>query len=96
MARSWTSTRRPEAAGRREPVFSTKAEVVTKGASLAHHGVETLVSSDAARGAACGAACGVTLGAARSAIVYTNGPERRRKTVFGDLCTLLHPHRAPA
>ena len=32
--------------------------------------------------------------ATRAATVYTNAPERRRKTVFGDLCTLLHPHPA--
>ena len=32
----------------------------------------------------------------RVATVYTNGPERRRKTVFGDLCTLLRHHRPPA
>ena len=29
----------------------------------------------------------------RAATVYTNAPERRRKTVFTNLCTLLHPHR---
>ncbi len=32
----------------------------------------------------------------RVATVYTNGLERRRKTVFANLCTLLHPHRPPA
>ena len=32
----------------------------------------------------------------RSAIVYTNGPEQLRETVFGDLCTLLRHHRPPA
>ena len=96
MARSWTSTRRPEAAGRREPVFSTKGEAATERAPPAHHGVEALVSSDAARVAACGAACGVTLDTARSATVYTNAPERRREAVFGDLCTLLRHHRPPA
>ncbi len=32
----------------------------------------------------------------RAATVYTNGPERRRKDVFGDLCTLLRHHRPPA
>ena len=32
----------------------------------------------------------------RVAIVYTNGPERRRRDVFADLCTLLCPHRPPA
>ena len=32
----------------------------------------------------------------RAATVYTNAPERRRRDVFGDLCTLLHPHRPPA
>ena len=30
----------------------------------------------------------------RVATVYTNGLERRRKTVFANLCTLLHPHPA--
>ena len=94
MARSWTSTRRPEAAGRREPVFSTKGEAAIERAPPAHHGVEALVSSAAARGAACGAACGVTLDAACGATVYTNAPERRREAVFGDLCTLLCPHPA--
>ena len=29
--------------------------------------------------------------AARSATVYTNGPERRRRAVFANLCTLLRP-----
>ena len=32
----------------------------------------------------------------RAAIVYTNGPERLREAVFGDLCTLLCHHRPPA
>ncbi len=32
----------------------------------------------------------------RAATVYTNGPERRRRDIFGDLCTLLCPHRPPA
>ena len=32
----------------------------------------------------------------RVATVYTNAPERLRRAVFGDLCTLLHPHRPPA
>ena len=99
MARSWTSTRRPEAAGHRESVFSTKGEAVTKGVPPSHHGVEALVSSDAAlvtaRGAALGAACAATLGAACAATVYTNGPERRRKTVFANLCTLLSPPASP-
>ena len=54
------------------------------------------MSSDAARAAACGAGCGATLGAACGATVYTNAPERRREAVFGDLCTLLRPHRPPA
>ena len=34
--------------------------------------------------------------AALGATVYTNGPERRRKTVFANLCTLLRHHRTPA
>ena len=92
MARSWTSTRRPETAGRREPVFSTKGEAATERAPPAHHGVEALVSSAAARAATLGAPhC-----AARVAIVYTNGPEQLREAVFGDLCTLLRHHRTPA
>ena len=32
----------------------------------------------------------------RDATVYTNAPKRPREAVFGDLCTLLHPHRPPA
>ena len=32
----------------------------------------------------------------RASTVYTNAPERRRRDVFGDLCTLLRPHRPPA
>ena len=92
MARSWTSTRRPETAGRREPVFSTKGEAATERAPPAHHGVEALVSSAAARVATLGAShC-----AARVATVYTNAPERRRKATFANLCTLLRPHRPPA
>ena len=31
----------------------------------------------------------------RVATVYTNGLERRRKAVFGDLCTLLRPPASP-
>ena len=31
----------------------------------------------------------------RAAIVYTNGPERRRKTAFANLCTLLRPPASP-
>ncbi len=57
------------------------------------------MSSDAAHAAARGAGCVATLGAshcaARVAIVYTNGPERRREAVFGDLCTLLRPTASP-
>ena len=34
--------------------------------------------------------------AALGTTVYTNGLERRRKVVFGDLCTLLCHHRPPA
>ena len=92
MARSWTSTRRPEAAGRREPVFSTKGEAATERAPLAHHGVEALVSSDAA----CVATLGASHCAARVATVYTNAPERLRRAVFANLCTLLRHHGAPA
>ncbi len=33
--------------------------------------------------------------AARCAIVYTNDPKRRRKVLFANLCTLLHPHVCP-
>ena len=32
----------------------------------------------------------------RVATVYTNVPKRLRGTIFGDLCTLLRPHRPPA
>ena len=32
----------------------------------------------------------------RVATVYTNAPERLRRAVFGDLCTLLRHHGAPA
>ena len=31
----------------------------------------------------------------RVATVYTNAPERLRRAVFGDLCTLLHPPASP-
>ena len=34
--------------------------------------------------------------ATRAATVYTNAPERLRRDVFGDLCTLLRHHGAPA
>ena len=34
--------------------------------------------------------------AALGATVYTNAPKRLREAVFGDLCTLLCPHRTPA
>ena len=46
--------------------------------------VEALVPPDATRVA--------TRIAAHSPTVYTDGQKRRRKAVFADLCTLLHPH----
>ena len=73
---------------RRRVCPGEKKRTLRKSAFCSPHLTKKRILQPAAHGKAHSAA-------ARSAIVYTNDPKRRREVIFANLCTLLRPHVCP-